>query len=317
MADNLDINNVHRELARLPNFIVFAGTGLVAGTGISDSWKKLMQALAEEVGVGIGGKSEDEYPDVAEDVYEKLRSEGKGQRYDDIIKEALTPTEIRWSPHAMEVIETTNWIVTTNFDNIIEASIFKRDAIKQRTSNPRIINLPNLEKVDGFDRETLTYLHGSAHNNYIILRRQQYDNYYPSVSGKNGPTCIEEYLEFIYRNYPIVFVGFSFRDRYVRACFANIHARMAWQDEDASRQVGYQRVLPNIPQHYALIRRLRPEDYSKRENYDADCETYKKIQQDLKAININFIWYHNHIEWTQSFEKIRELRETFTIVSLE
>ena len=57
MADNSDINTVHKELAK-EEFIVFAGTGIVAGTGIASSWGKLLEALGEEAGIDIKAKSE-------------------------------------------------------------------------------------------------------------------------------------------------------------------------------------------------------------------------------------------------------------------
>ena len=308
MADNLSIENIHEKLAD-DDFVVFAGAGIVAGTGIPDSWKELLVALGKESGIDTVGKCEEDYPDIAQEIYEKMVQHGKEQRYDEIINESLSPTEAPYSVSGMEIVDTTKWVVTTNFDNIIEASFRRIAEIRSETCKINIRSLPRLDVDRRSAKEKLTYLHGSAHTNYIILRRDQYDNYYPSVSGKNGPRCLENYLEYVYKNRTIVFVGFSFLDRYIRECFKNIYARISWQDEDAARRFSYQKIMPKIPRHYALIRKPREDDYEKRENYKKRLNIYEEIKRDLELINIRVVWYDNHIDWIECFKKIRDSRK--------
>ena len=101
MAERLDITTIHNELAK-KDFIVFAGTGIVAGTGVPPSWTTLMERLGKEAEIPTEGKSEEQYPDLAQKIWNKLGDEDRQDLFDEVIKEICEPTHARYSAPAQE-----------------------------------------------------------------------------------------------------------------------------------------------------------------------------------------------------------------------
>ena len=49
----------------------------------------------------------------------------------------------------------------------------------------RLQKLPNFNVLTLFKEKTIVYLHGNNDDKHYIFREEEYDSYYPSVSGKS------------------------------------------------------------------------------------------------------------------------------------
>ncbi|MHA1343952.1 MAG: SIR2 family protein, partial [Promethearchaeota archaeon] len=124
----------------------------------------------------------------------------------------------------IKILLAVNICLTTNFDKSIEnAYDFLNYIAKHFSSKNYYVNLikkyiPQLEEYPNSKHDkVIYYLHADVENEVFILRKNQYDKYYPSVSGLNNYSkCIENCFRFFYKNKNIIFIGFSFADRYVR-----------------------------------------------------------------------------------------------------
>ncbi|OQB45423.1 MAG: hypothetical protein BWY02_02516 [bacterium ADurb.Bin157] len=306
MADNLDINNIHEHLAK-KNFIVFAGTGVISGTGIPSTWKELLITLSRQANVNINVDNicKNEYPDVAQKIFDELAKNGEEKRYYEIIKELISAKDSAWDEKPYEILSTTKGVVTTNFDNIFETS-YER-LVEANSSLPSSIitnSLPDFEDKDDFNKHKIVYLHGRANENHIIFKKNDYMDYYPSMSAgksRNPDLCLETYLDYIYRKHTIVFVGFSFDDEYVRGCFKGIHRRLTGRDERCfERKTGYIEIIPRI-KHYAFIEEVKPQSN--------EFKRHKEIEAELEEMRIKVIHFQCKREWMDCFQKIRKIRK--------
>jgi hypothetical protein len=311
MADNLDINTVHKELAK-EDFIVFAGTGVVHGTGVPSSWDELLEALGEEAGIDIKAKGnylvvegkerrKDECPDIAQEIYDRLSTQGNEKKYLKMIKEKLRPTIIPYAPLAREIIKTTKWIVTTNFDYTVE------EAFKEMKCDPNVWTLPNFEHE--FQEYTLSYLHGNTLRPEIIFKKDEYDFYYPSVSGMNRPRNLENYLEFIYGHpYTLIFIGCGFNDKYLTICLEKIYERLTMLNDKISKSQDFEKI-PKPGPHYAFLLEPQEHHYETEKEYEAVYQAHEKLKRDLALINIKVVGMKNYIDWIICFKRIQEEKQ--------
>ena len=200
----------------------------------------------------------------------------------------------------MIILLTSRWVVTTNFDNLLEETYeIKGKITGTRRRKLKTQSLPNIELVDCFRRskkQNVVYLHGHADEEHVVLTRQDYDDYYPSESGKpEGERVLENYLEYIYSNYTIVFVGFSFRDKYVRNHFKRIFRQLVKRDSRCQDKIGYRDVAPQI-KHYALLPKAK---------CDGEQEA---VQSEIEEIGINVIHYNEPREWMDCFKKLWDIK---------
>lgn len=309
MADNLDINTVHKELAK-KDFIVFAGTGILGNTGIPSSWKKLLEALFIESGIvtDIENIPKEKYPDKAEDIYKKLVERKQKTRYIDIIREQVVAKDSAWSEKAFEILLTSKDIVTTNFDKVFEASYNRlAEANRRLPRNPKTESLPDFKLERHSRTHKIVYLHGCADEHYTIFKRSDYETYYPSVTNNlKGDNCLETYLEYIYSKHTIVFVGFSFDDVYLRNCLKIIKQRLIERDARCYDKLGRSEVVPNI-RHYAFMQKLdrKAKEYNIR----------KRIENELEDMQIKIIHLEKWRDWMDCFERVRNLRQRITKIS--
>ncbi|MFA5251903.1 MAG: SIR2 family protein [Phycisphaerae bacterium] len=306
MTDSLDINTIHKELAK-KNFIVFAGTGVISGTGIPESWGKLLKALAEQakVDIDIDRISKNEYPEIAQKIFDELVRNGKKEKYHEIIREQVVAKDSPWDAKTFEILLTTKGVVTTNFDNIFETSY--ETLVETNSHLPAHIeqnSLPDFDDKDDFEKHKIVHLHGRADENHIIFKRNDYLDYYPSVcAGKslNPDYCLERYLEYIYRKHTVIFIGFSFDDEYVRGCFKSINKRLTGRDKRCCEEkVGYVEIVPQL-EHYAFLEELNPQsnEYQRR----------KEIEAELEEMKIKVIHFQSKRDWMDCFKKIRRIRK--------
>ena len=305
MDKEITISNLHEELAKKKGFVVFAGTGVVYGTGVPESWDKLLEELGQEAGVDVTAeiKRGADYPDIAEDIYNKLPQASREETYNRLLKNRLRPTILSYAPLAREIIKTTQWVVTTNFDETIEKAF---DEMK--CSPVAIWTLPCFKHENRLGQYTLVYLHGNTETRCTIFKRSDYNLYYPSVSGGNGPRDLENYLEWLYDKQTIVFVGFSFQDAYLMGCLPKIRERLFLKEEDLrKRQYGYK--PPTYGRsHYALLMRPRREQCKSEDDYRRKCESNRELESDLASLDVRVVWMDQYRDWIDCFDRVRGMQ---------
>ncbi len=322
-----DLLEISKELTQKERgFIIFTGAGVIDGTGIPN-WGKLLARLLEssQDERKINQIDEEDYPEVAQQIYDKLKAEGKLYLYDNIIQDAITPTSEPCTIKQVEIVKTTNWVVTTNFDNTFESAF----AYKPQCAQPNIRSLPSFIEEDLSEKESVIYLHGSVDKNYIIFRKEEYDTYYPSVSGKVGVRSLENYLAYIFKNQTLVFIGFSFNDKYVRKALQNIFLDIQRTDEDASRKLGYEPKAQKI-KHYVFMKKLQLdfphniEDFNKLDpesnEYREFAEMTKKkerrsrLYQELTDLNCHIVEINEYIDWIHCLQEVQKLRKAGKVI---
>jgi len=299
------------ELAQ-KEFIVFAGSGIDLRYGMP-SWKSLLENLyntAKKEGfteyIEIENQETEEYPKVAQKIYDFFKSKGLEKKYYEKIKEFLTPNEVPYDTKHLEIVKTSNWIITTNFTDFFEKA-FKSKLEDKSDININIQSLPEFKHENCFHTPTIVYLHGKADEQYIIFKENDYKKYYPSVYNNDGAIYIEDYLKYIYQNYTIVFVGFGF-EYSIREIFVKIYKEIEKSDEIASEKPGYMPKLNSI-KHYCFLKI--------NENDENEYKKQIELIKILKSIKIEVIKINEYIEWIEVFQKIRELKRANTPTSLE
>jgi NAD-dependent SIR2 family protein deacetylase len=321
--NNNKVMSIARELAK-GNFIVFSGAGIPRTAGVPD-WPSLLRgllALAPSVTVNIDNADPKEFPDIAQEIFDSLRQQSKEDEYYKTIKDSIKPTDAPYSAQQFEIVTTTNWIVTTNFDTTFESAFKKKQEVLNSSNTPNIESLPDFSMENLFTKESIVYIHGRADEKFIIFKTDDYEKYYPSASPtEDGAKDVEDYLKYIFKNYTIVFVGFSFDDRYIKKSLKNIYMELKRSDEIGSAKPSYSSRLDKI-RHYAFLKSVDSgnndhliESY---ENFSSESEEYKnaiklmkskKLDEELESINIKVVRYGEHIDWIYCFEKIREFKQ--------
>jgi hypothetical protein len=315
-----DIEEMAVELARRDDFVVFAGTGVCSGAGLP-TWKELLQSLEKACHVQHRREFDnpDEFPQLAQEFYNHLKHEGRENEYSDILKEQLRPRNALYDANEREIVETTGKIVTTNFDTTFQEVI--------RRVFPDCGNfvqcLPSFDVKKMQEQCVLAYLHGSS-DDCIILKTDDYATFYPSVSGTQGSTVLEDYLKYLYLNHTLVFIGFSFNDRYMREALRAIHRRIAEEDKiHASLSSRYEPRLERV-QHYAFLQqydgerekeRLRQDEPEGTQAYEERLARIEAVPGEqaeldrlLDTLHIRVARYVDHVEWVRCFLKVQDVR---------
>lgn len=306
------------------DFIVFAGTGVTYGI---PKWKDLIARLSMCLNIfdiDIDKVSEEMYPEIAQNIYERMKNDGHENQYYETIRNALTPTETDYSPQQYDICISTNCVVTTNFENTFQTAYCR----KQETINPAINpsppiidSLPDFKYEYLLESNRIIYLHGQINEHNIVFKLDDYQNNYPSVSGKpDCPDVLEKYLDYLYKNYTIVFIGFSFKDKYFLNSLININKKIQIADQYYSQKIGYNPKISKI-KHYAflpdvdinnrkyLIENIDSFSKETREYADANrLYEMEKLDNELNSINIEVFRYKQHIDWTRAFELIRSYK---------
>ncbi|MCP4582006.1 MAG: hypothetical protein GY839_10330 [candidate division Zixibacteria bacterium] len=220
------INNYKGEYE---NFAAFIGAGLSKPLGISD-WKKLIKKMIAKCSESFIEKYNDfensnphNYPDIADEIFEEYRAMGNDELFFGTIKEHMEQEISSTSITLVKVILAIKCHLTTNFDTSIEEAYKFIEYFATLTNNSKDMNLVkrylddlNIEPKSEVDQ--LYYLHADINKNLFILRTKDYENFYD----KTGSKQILDLLKRIYLNKHIIFIGFSFEDRFVKKCITDI-----------------------------------------------------------------------------------------------
>lgn len=202
--ENLDVllKSYSREI-----FVPFIGAGSSVPLGGLD-WKELLDKMKSELGIktsmspSINGPN---YPREFSKIYKKL---GDRKKFFDTLFDALKPTQTHFIAFHAYLPDAFDTFVTTNYDSPIEKAYERHRNQKLQRHYFSCYELDNL-------RGSVVYLHGHENIGFAVIKEEDYDYFYPTVSMKNGIPIIETFLENLYRKRCIVFFGFSFSDSYV------------------------------------------------------------------------------------------------------
>jgi len=290
-----------REVAKeRDNLVAFVGAGASQPLGIK-TWHELMKEMAEKFDTGIDvDKLKDEgknYPEIASEIYRHIPSHDE---YLDFLHQQFRPKKVEWAALHYLLIDRFRAIITTNFDTSFERAFMDRDIAFE------IQKLPGFNPLDLLRKRTLVYLHGNNDECKYILRKEEYDVYYPSVS--NAQNCsleLESFLREIIKNTTLVFVAFSFEDIYFFEFFKKVVKEELPEEENAHKDT-FHKVHPRKAEqqgllHFAII------PYTE----DASEEVKAKQQEEINAIKdlgIKTILFDNSGEnYTEITSIIRKL----------
>ncbi len=194
-------------------------------------------------------------------------------------------------------------IVTTNFDDTFESAFetLNRRGVVQ--SGFKVQTLSKLEYKKVSEENHITYLHGKCDEDEIIFKTADYLKHYPSLdSGQES--SLEKLLSFLYVecNLTVVFVGFSFEDRFIMRTLERIYRET---------EIDRPNIFDNIT-HYALLEnKISKNEDPYRTEVAELLREMELTQQNLEVININVLRYEHkmHKEITELFTNINQIRE--------
>jgi hypothetical protein len=322
-ADNMIADLAERE------FIVFAGAGMSKATGIP-TWKKTLirlNELAPVEGLEIESVDSVQYPNVAQMIYTELQAQGREEEYHQAIESTLQPSECSCHIGQLKIIRACPSIITTNLDPTFEAALKDEcESFEKYTGIKKEFGfqtLSNMELGNLGRKNYITYLHGRYNEKEKVFKITDYSKYYTALEG-GKESIIEEALKNIYIGFKaIVFVGFSFEDKYVRGSFDRIFQKMK---EDKQLRVGQIK-------HYAIVEYAVRGDEQRRQQLLNSATTFNegsvdfreveelkksiKIEEQLRNINVEVIRYQhgNHLEVEKMFEQIAKKQRTSNTVA--
>lgn len=170
-------------------------------------------------------------------------------------------------------------LITTNFDDCLDKAYQLVNDGRFPPSN--IFCCANIKH----NFKGVVYIHGHKSINYAILCQEDYDNFYPSISKKPGVPVLETFIDHIFRNKHLLFVGFSFDDNFVSQYLALLQAKYR------SKSL-----------HYAFISTSR---FIKNEKEKKEIEVMKSDFRDyLSGMGIRTIFYTQHVFIDQFIESL-------------
>lgn len=311
------------------DFAVFAGAGISAVTGIN-KWKELLEALNTRAcvrGIKIGDIDALHFPEIAQMLYDSLKREGRVNEYREVIRECMQPSNCSWHSIHKKIIRACSSIVTTNLDGVFEKALMDelehppRGVAKDQEVTYQTLGMLDADRI--MNEYHITYLHGRCDKREMILKTSDYLKYYRGSDGEQE-TYLERVLKEIFcRREGIVFVGFSFGDRFVLETFERgfrAEQRKAGDLREATM------VLPEDVKHYALMEDpvLGGEEHEKwlwenRGDLKEETGDWKdwlaldkqaRLEKRLKEIHVEVIRYGHdkHVEIEPYFEGIYNKR---------
>lgn len=193
---------------------IFAGAGTSMPLGNLD-WDALLYKLGKKhhipENIIKGFLEKDQYPEAASYIFKQINNE---KLFSEYLKELFSSPNVDATTLHIDIIKKFNLIFTTNYDNAFEV------ASKREKENFKIQKFPYFNPFTLMKNKTIIYLHGNNDEGLYVFKKSEYDAYYPSVKkGKNvnpiRPSYeLENFLKYIFSLINLVFIGFSFKDKY-------------------------------------------------------------------------------------------------------
>ena len=194
-----DIRFLAEELEK-EKLIVFVGAGVSKNSGLPD-WNELIKDYADYR--GIDKFTSKQFLTIPEEVFERYGS----LKYYEIIEKRFSGKYFPNSIHRILKKMNLTYIVTTNYDTLIEDEINNLQVVSKDEDLP----YTNSNKM-------LIKMHGDFKNKNIVLKKSDYDNY-----EKNFP-LISTLIKGLFTTNTILFIGYSYND-------VNVQQIMNWIKE--------------------------------------------------------------------------------------
>lgn len=303
------------------DFIVFAGAGVPEITKIP-TWRDLLIALERRHRIrGVNIREVDSYlfPEIAQMLFVMFQKENNVEEYYKIIRKEIQPKAASQTNLQQEIILATRRIITTNYDDTFERAfktLHDRGNIEEECTIQTIATLTDVKLKK---KNLITYLHGRFNENSIVFKATEYDNNYSCLNG-GSESDLEKLLRYVYSEEALVFVGFSFDDRYITRTIERIYQEIKNEHVKYEGDLNFKPFLSKI-KHYALLEdvpfddeEIDPQEHGK--GFDPELKKAERIrrakllQEKLESMNIKVIRYEygQHLQLECWFKDIQRKR---------
>lgn len=191
-TQNPDIEAI-LEAKEKKQLVVFIGAGVSANSGLP-SWSELVTKFANKLGINRSLNSED-YLRIPQYFYNE-----RGQlEYNQVIEKVFSGQYIPNAIHDQILSLKPKHIITTNYDNLIEQSLEKHYLFYNNVFEDK--DLPYAS-----NNRLFIKMHGDLAKKNFVLKEDDYLNY------SRNFRLIENYIESIFINHTVLFVGYSVQD---------------------------------------------------------------------------------------------------------
>jgi hypothetical protein len=188
-------------------FVPFVGAGPSVPLGGPD-YPELLNKMRTEQGIKAKVKQSSSGTDYPLAFSRLCKKVGDRRRFYQLLFKSLQPTVTHFTALHNYLPSVFDAFVTTNYDFPIEEAYERERKKKLQKHYFSCYDLSHL-------RDCVVYLHGHEKIGFAVIKKEDYDYFYPTVSMKNGIPIIEAFLEELYVGRSILFLGVSFSDGYV------------------------------------------------------------------------------------------------------
>lgn len=191
-VNNPDIEAI-LEAKEKNQLVVFIGAGVSANSGLP-SWSELVGKFASKLGINRVLNSED-YLRIPQYFYNERDQLEYNQLIENVFSGQYSPNEL----HDQILSLNPKHIITTNYDNLIEQSLEKHYLFYNNVFEDK--DLPYAS-----NNRLLIKMHGDLLKKNFVLKEDDYLNY------SRNFRLIENYIESIFINHTVLFIGYSVQD---------------------------------------------------------------------------------------------------------
>jgi NAD-dependent SIR2 family protein deacetylase len=171
---------------------VFIGAGFSKNGNKTPSWSELINELKNDLG-GIEG--EQDSLKIAQYYFMEFGEHSYYTRLKQFIPETLIPSEQHKQLFSINV----NYIITTNWDNLLEKEVYENGYLFDVIACDEDLAKSTLQK-------KIIKIHGDFNHHNIVFKEDDYLNY-----SRNFP-LIENYIKSILSTHVVLFIGYSYSD---------------------------------------------------------------------------------------------------------
>ena len=252
---------------------MFIGAGFSKSAGYVD-WKNLLRDIADDLELDID--KEYDLVSLAQYCYNKNRNRSI---INDVIFDEFNKDKSIDENHRIiaRLPIFTYW--TTNYDSLIEDALTEAQRIVDIKYNNKQLSLTKPH------RDAVVYkMHGDKNNpDEAILIKDDYEKYYREhaqfITTLSGDLISKTFL----------FIGFSFSDPNIDYILSRVRIDYGEQ---------------NNRQHYAIMRRIKEEDYADRAEFEYAQRKHEFFIEDLKRYNIRVLLIDEYKEITDILNEI-------------
>ena len=247
------------------NAAMFIGAGFSKSAGYVD-WKNLLRGVAEDLELDV----DKEYDLVSLAQYCYNKNGNRSLINDTIFDEFSKDKELDENHRIIARLPIlTYW--TTNYDSLIEDALNEAKRIVDVKYSNKHLSLTRPH------RDAIVYkMHGDKSN---PDEEQYYRNHAQFITALSGDLISKTFL----------FVGFSFSDPNIDYILSRIRIEYGGQ---------------NNRQHYAIMRKVKEEDYHNRADYEYAQRKHDLFIEDLKRYNIRALLIDEYSEITDILNEI-------------